>query len=243
MAKIVIIGATSGIAEHCARLWAAQGGSDMVLVGRDATRLDPIAADLTVRGASAQVLAHDDLTPQGCASLVAQACAGGVPQIVLIAQGQLPNQTACQNDLGQLAQALLVNGTSVCMLAEGFAAQMQDGPARQLILLGSVAGDRGRKSNYAYGAAKGLVARYAQGMQHRLALEKSALRVTLVKPGPTATAMTAHLPQEKLADPAKVAAQIVAAKKRAVLYTPSKWALIMQVLRHIPAVLFNKVDI
>lgn len=243
MTKIVIIGATSGIAEHCARLWALQPSCEILLVGRDGARLNPIAADLAVRGAKAQVLVHDDLTAEGCTSLVAQACTGGVPHIVLIAQGQLPDQIACQNDLGQLAQTLLVNGTSVCLLAEGFAAQMQDGPARQIILLGSVAGDRGRKSNYAYGAAKGLVARFAQGMQHRLSLEKSALQVTLVKPGPTATAMTAHLPQEKLADPAKVAAQIVGAKGRAVLYTPAKWALIMLILRHIPKVLFNKVDI
>lgn len=243
MAKIVIIGATSGIAEHCARLWAQQRGNTMVLVGRDAARLNPIAADLTVRGATTQILLHNDLTPAGVAHLIAQSCRDGLPQIVLIAQGHLPDQTVCQTDLEELAQTLLVNGTSVCLLAEGFAAQMQDGAARQIILLGSVAGDRGRKSNYAYGAAKGLVARFAQGMQHRLALEKSALRVTLVKPGPTATAMTAHLPQEKLADPAKVAAQIVSAKGRAVVYATLKWALIMLILRHIPRALFNKLDV
>lgn len=239
--KIIIIGATSGIAEHCARIWAGQGGAQIVLAGRSADRLAPIAADLAVRGAKTQVVVYDDLSAAGCAHLVAQVCGDTAPQIVLIAQGSLSDQAACQNDLAQLEQALLINGTSICLMAEGFAAQMQAGG--QMIILGSVAGDRGRKSNYAYGAAKGLLERFAQGMQHRLALEKSALRVTLVKPGPTATAMTAHLPPEKLANPADVAAQIVNSAGRTVVYAPTKWALIMLIIRHLPRAVFNKMDI
>jgi decaprenylphospho-beta-D-erythro-pentofuranosid-2-ulose 2-reductase len=245
--KIVIVGANSGIAEHCARIWAAQGPVQFVLVGRNKEKLDPIAADLAVRnaGVAPQVLLHDDLTPVGCANLVAKTCANQSPDMVLIAQGMLPDQLACQRDLALLDAALVVNGTSICLLAEAFAAQMQGGAVRRMVILGSVAGDRGRKSNYAYGAAKALVASFAEGLQHRLALEKSSLTVTLAKPGPTATAMTAHLPAGKLADPAEVAARIVAAAEagNATVYAPGKWALIMMVITHLPRFIFNKVDI
>jgi NAD(P)-dependent dehydrogenase (short-subunit alcohol dehydrogenase family) len=108
-----------------------------------------------------------------------------------------------------------------------------------------VAGDRGRRSNYVYGAAKGLVTRYAQGLQHRLAGSGSALRVVLVKPGPTATPMTAHLPQRGLAPVELVARTIVQGSKagKPVVYAPGKWALIMMVIRHLPAFVFNKMNI
>ena len=108
-----------------------------------------------------------------------------------------------------------------------------------------MAGDRGRKSNYVYGAAKGLVERYAQGLQHRLAA--TDVKVLLVKPGPTDTPMTAHLKQggARLASSAQVAADIVKAVDtgKAVLYTPGKWALIMLVIRNLPAFVFNRMDI
>jgi short-subunit dehydrogenase len=112
-----------------------------------------------------------------------------------------------------------------------------------LALTGSVAGDRGRKSNYVYGAAKGLVTRYAQGLQHRFA--KTPIQIVLIKPGPTATAMTAHLPQRGLAAADAVAATIVQgiAQGKPVIYAPSKWAVIMMIIIHLPAFIFNKLDI
>ncbi|MEZ7813905.1 MAG: decaprenylphospho-beta-D-erythro-pentofuranosid-2-ulose 2-reductase [Paracoccaceae bacterium] len=244
--KIVIIGATSGIAEHCARLWAMQGAKEFLLIGRSKVRLDRIATDLSVRlgGVLPKVITHGDLTPAECTTLITAARKDGPPDIVLIAHGFLPDQKACQGNLANLEAALLVNGQSVCLLAEGFAAHMQDGAVRSIVILGSVAGDRGRKSNYAYGAAKGLVERFAQGLQHRLSHKKSALIVTLVKPGPTATAMTAHLEQKKLAKPEDVSAQIIKAVKarRLVVYAPAKWALIMMVIRHLPSFIFHKID-
>lgn len=113
------------------------------------------------------------------------------------------------------------------------------------MVIGSVAGDRGRRSNYVYGAAKGLVTRYVQGLQHRFA--GTAVKAVLVKPGPTDTPMTSHLKQQgsKLAPVEEVAAAIVAGAEHgaAVVYAPKKWAVIMMVIRHLPAAIFNKMNI
>ena len=129
------------------------------------------------------------------------------------------------------------------LFAEAFVQRMAHQAGGTVALIGSVAGDRGRKSNYVYGAAKGLVERYAQGLQHRFGA--GPLTVVLVKPGPTATPMTAHLPGAKLAPVEHVARDIVAgiARGQAVVYTPGKWRLVMLVIRHLPAFIFNKMDI
>ena len=157
----------------------------------------------------------------------------------------LPDQHACQHDLAANRQALLVNAVSPVLFAEALASVMLQRGHGTVAIIGSVAGDRGRKSNYVYGAAKGLVERYAQGLQHRLA--GSGINVLLVKPGPTDTPMTAHLKQQgaRMASSTQVAQDIVnaVAKGRKVLYTPGKWALIMLVIRNLPAFVFNKLDI
>ena len=243
--RIVIIGATSSIAEHCARLWAARGNASLILVGRDAARMERIGADLRVRGAAGvQVRAADLMDPRAIRALVDAIVLEGMPTQVLIAHGSLPDQAQCQRDLGAAAEALQVNAMSPVLFAEAFAGHME-AVGGAITLIGSVAGDRGRRSNYVYGAAKGLVTRYAQGMQHRLAGSGSLLKVVLVKPGPTATPMTAHLPQRGLAPVEDVARQIVdgSAAGKAVVYAPGKWALIMMVIRHLPAFVFNKMNI
>ena len=131
------------------------------------------------------------------------------------------------------------------LFAEAFVARMEGAGAGSIVLVGSVAGDRGRKSNYVYGAAKGLVTRYAQGLQHRLA--DSGLHVMLVKPGPTDTPMTAHLRERgaRLAPPEAVARAVVRGVERRsrVVYAPAKWHLIMMVVRHLPHFIFRRMDI
>jgi hypothetical protein len=108
-----------------------------------------------------------------------------------------------------------------------------------------VAGDRGRKSNYVYGAAKGLVTRYAQGLQHRFA--GSGVKVVLIKPGPTDTPMTANFKSKgaKLAPVGDVANQIVDSIElgRVLIYTPRKWKLIMMIIKHLPFAIFKKLNI
>ncbi len=245
MKHIVIIGATSTIAEHCARLWA-KDAIELTLVGRDQQRLDLIAADLKVRSPQSHIAtctAHFT-DPESIKSSVNRLCANQV-DIVLIAQGSLPEQTACQDDLELCQSTLKINAVSPILFAEAFAQHLARQGNGTLAIIGSVAGDRGRKSNYVYGAAKGLVARYTEGLQHRFA--NTGINVVLIKPGPTDTPMTASLKAKggKMASPNAVAQCIVSgiARKKSVVYAPKIWAVIMLVIRHLPSVVFNKLDI
>jgi decaprenylphospho-beta-D-erythro-pentofuranosid-2-ulose 2-reductase len=246
-AKIVIIGATSAIAEHCARLWVRAKVPDLTLVGRDLNRLERLAQDLGVRGpgSSIRVMQADFLDPRAIQATADAICADGPVDIVLIAHGALPDQAGCETDLQACRDALEVNAVSPVLFAQAFAQHMARANRGTIALIGSVAGDRGRKSNYVYGAAKGMVSRYAQGLQHRFA--GTGVSVVLLKPGPTDTPMTGHLKQQgaKLAPVHEAAARIVAAIERraAVAYVPGKWGLIMMVIRHLPSVVFNKLNI
>ncbi|MFM2008102.1 MAG: hypothetical protein RIR02_52 [Pseudomonadota bacterium] len=242
---IVIVGATSGIAEQCARIWIKESALMLTLIGRDKNKTQALADDLVVRNPSAtiKVVTTDFLSPKEIAQSVETICTEAPVSIALIAHGSLPNQQQCQQDLALNQHTLEVNGISPVLFAEAFATQMEKAQQGSLALIGSVAGDRGRKSNYVYGAAKGLVTRYAQGLQHRFA--HTPIKVILIKPGPTATAMTAHLPQRGLASAEAVAATIVQgiAQGKAVIYAPAKWAVIMMIIIHLPAFIFNKLDI
>lgn len=245
---IVIAGATSAIARHCALLWLARWPQlRLTLLGRDPDRLERTQQDLQARCPGAQIITQvvDFLDPVAINTVISN-CAQAHPiDIALLAHGNLPDQVACQQQLTACAAALQINGVSVALFAEACAAQMAGQSSAQIALIGSVAGDRGRKSNYVYGAAKGLVERYAQGLQHRFAA--SGPQVSLIKPGPTDTPMTAHLKQQgaRLASVNEVASTIVNGldKRRAVIYAPAKWWLIMLVIRNLPAWLFNKLDI
>lgn len=245
--RIVIIGATSAIAEHCARLWVKDQPADLTLVGRDAQRIERVAADLRVRSPETDIwiVQAEFLDPEAIQTTVDSIVAQGNVDIVLIAHGSLPDQADCQDDLKACRQALEVNGVSPVLYAEAFAKQMAKANHGTIALIGSVAGDRGRKSNYVYGAAKGLVTRYAQGLQHRFA--RTGVKVVLIKPGPTDTPMTTHLKSKgaKLASVEGVAVSIIRAIDGglAVAYVPGKWRIIMLAIKHIPANIFNKINI
>jgi hypothetical protein len=245
--RIVIIGATSAIAQHCARQWIQNSPIDLTLVGRDAKHLERVAQDLKVRSPHSEICAIQAqfLDPQAINATVENIFHSGEVDVVLIAHGSLPEQANCQEDLKACCEALEINGVSPVLYAEAFAKHMAKANHGTLALISSVAGDRGRKSNYVYGAAKGLVTRYAQGLQHRFA--GTRVKVVLIKPGPTDTPMTAHLKNQriKLAPVESVAKQIVKGIKagKPVIYTPKKWWLIMMVIRHLPAFVFNKISI
>jgi decaprenylphospho-beta-D-erythro-pentofuranosid-2-ulose 2-reductase len=245
--RIVIVGATSAIAEHCARLWVGNGASELLLVGRDDAKLDRVAADLRVRNPACVVgtRSMDFLEPRAIAEGVEQIAASGPIDLVLIAHGSLPDQRICEADLETNASTLAINGSSPVLFAEAFTRAMLRVGRGTIVVIGSVAGDRGRKSNYVYGSAKGMVERYVQGLQHRLA--KTDVVVVLVKPGPTDTPMTAHFKRQgvRLASVDAVARGIVAsaARRKPVVYVPRKWALIMLVVRHLPRAVFNRMDI
>ncbi len=247
MKRFIIIGATSSIAEHCARLWIAEAPINLTLVGRDASRTKSIADDLKVRSPSSAitVVSGNLVEPDSIQRLVDQILKHGNADCALIAHGSLADQSACQQDLALTAEELSINGISPVLFAEAIASSMVRAGHGTLGVIGSVAGDRGRKSNYVYGAGKGMITRYAQGLQHRLA--GTGVTVTLIKPGPTRTPMTAHLGDSgpSLADVAKVAATIVSGmeKRRNVVYAPRRWWVIMMIIRHLPRFIFNKMDI
>lgn len=245
--RIVIIGATSAIAEHCARLWLTKQSAELTLVGRDAQRIERVATDLKIRSPQSEirVVQAEFLNPRAINATVEDIVKSGRVDIVLIAHGSLPEQPECQSDLLSCHDALEINGMSPALYAEAFAKEMEKANHGTIVLIGSVAGDRGRKSNYVYGAAKGLVTRYAQGLQHRFA--GSGVKVVLVKPGPTDTPMTAHLKGKgvKLANLDVVAKRIVEGVEagKPLIYVPGKWQLIMLIIIHLPAFIFNRMDI
>ncbi|MEY3978869.1 MAG: hypothetical protein RLZZ375_298 [Pseudomonadota bacterium] len=239
----MIIGASSAIAEHCARLWARES-ADFLLVGRDLARVQRVADDLRVRSPQPdiQTTQIDFLDVDAIAALAQQAAQSAI-DIVLIAHGDLPAQQNCEQDLHQAQAALQVNGLSPALFAEAFAKQLAQQGRGTLALIGSVAGDRGRKANYVYGAGKGMLERYAQGLQHRFAT--TGIKIVLIKPGPTATPMTAHLPSGGLAKVDQVAHAIIKAIEsgKPVVYVPAKWQLIMLIVQHLPRWIFNKLNI
>ena len=245
--RIAIIGATSSIAENCARLWAQQGSVELILVGRDQRKIEVVAADLLVRSPHTKIemVATDFIGPTAIQKTVDSLFETAPIDIALIAHGTLPSQQDCQSNLTLNYSTLEINGISPTLYAEAFALHMAKLNKGSIAIIGSVAGDRGRKSNYVYGAAKGLVTRYAQGLQHRFA--GTNVKVVLIKPGPTETPMTAASTANgaKMASVQEVAQGIVAAieKGTPVAYVPGKWWLIMMVIRHLPSFIFNKMNI
>jgi len=248
MKRVAIVGATSRIAECCARRWAS-GGARLFLVARDQDRLNRLHADLAVRGGNPDNIAamtFDALEYERFPS-IAEAAESFLRDIdvVLIAHGVLPDQSACEQDLGLARYSLEVNGLSAVLLAEAFAMRMAPKGRGVLAVIGSVAGDRGRRSNYVYGAAKALVHRYLEGMRHRLA--PRGLRIVTIKPGPTDTPMTANYQQAgvRLADPEAVAQRIVAGidAGRTTIYAPGIWRWIMLIIRHIPEWIFLRMKL
>jgi decaprenylphospho-beta-D-erythro-pentofuranosid-2-ulose 2-reductase len=246
--RIVIFGANSRIAQGCARLWIARG-DHVALVARDAAKLEAFARELrALPGAAGRVatIVCDARDGARLPALPGEAAAaiGGVDG-VLVAHGMLADQARCQSELAYAREAIDVNGTSAALVAEAFAGVLERQRGGFIAIIGSVAGDRGRQSNYVYGAAKGFVERYAQGLRNRL--HRSGVAVTLVKPGPTATPMTEVVVARggALADPDHVARDIVAGidAGRAVVYTPWKWRWIMAVVRTIPERVFVRLGL
>lgn len=247
MKHIVIIGATSAIAQECAKLWAKEMPKYLTLVVRDSRKAKRILDDLQVRSPQSkiEIVQMGFANPEEIKKMVGQIAKQRPIDIALIAHGCLPEQTDCQENLDLCQHTLEVNGISPVLFAEALAMAMENVNQGTIAIIGSVAGDRGRKSNYVYGAAKSLVARYAQGLQHRFA--GSSIKVILIKPGPTDTPMTASFKQKgiKMASSEIVALAIVdgISKGNPVIYAPGKWQIIMLLIQHIPRIIFNKLNI
>ncbi len=250
--KLVLVGATSLIASNCARIWVQNGFNEVVLIGRDRKRLENVGCDLAVRSGrddfscSCEVVC-DGTDAESVTETIDNICRDAVPDIVLIAQGSsLDMNEELQQNLSRLKSSLLLNGISPVLYAQGFARHMEKKGAGHVVMIGSVAGDRGRSSNYVYGSGKSLLDTYAEGMRHYFALKKCGVMVTVVKPGPTLTPMTADLVGKvKLADVKDVAKCIVRGVDcgKKTVYAPSRWRLIMFVIRNLPSFVFNRLNI
>ncbi|WP_295993872.1 SDR family oxidoreductase [Rugamonas sp.] len=245
MQKILIIGATSAIAEAAARRFA-QRGDALILLARDGERLAALCADLAIRGAAQCGGARFDAgATESHAGLIAEAVAalGGL-DAVLIAHGTLPDQQACQADAALALREIGTNALSVINLLTELANRFEAQRHGCIAVIGSVAGDRGRQSNYVYGSAKGMLAIFLQGLRNRL--HKAGVTVLTIKPGFVDTPMTAAFPKGPLwATPDQVAGAIVQAmdQGRSVLYTPFFWRAIMLMIRSIPEAIFKKLSL
>jgi decaprenylphospho-beta-D-erythro-pentofuranosid-2-ulose 2-reductase len=246
MKKILIVGAGSAIAEATARLFA-QRGDALFLVGRKADVLESMCADLRVRGAGAvglHVMDANDFSGHEAMLSDAENSLGGL-DIVLIAHGTLSDQKACESSVELTLRELNTNGVSVVALLTRVAAKFEQRKAGTIVVISSVAGDRGRQSNYVYGSAKALVTAFTSGLRQRL--YASGVAVVTIKPGFVDTPMTAAFPKGALwAKPLQIANGIVSAVDRSsatVLYLPAFWRLIMLVIRSIPETVFRRLKL
>ncbi|WP_206199385.1 SDR family oxidoreductase [Parasulfuritortus cantonensis] len=242
---MLIIGATSAIAEATARLWATEG-AQLYLLARDQERLAAIADDLAVRGATAVQTAPFDATAFGThEAAIAHAHAQlGAIDIVLVAHGTLGDQRACESSFELAHRELNNNAVSVISVLTHLANRLAAQKHGTIAVISSVAGDRGRQSNYIYGAAKGAVSIFLQGLRQRLS--KANVHVLTIKPGFVDTPMTRHFKKGLLwVGPDVIAKHIHASiiKGRSEIYAPPFWRLIMFIITNIPTKIFNKLSL
>jgi len=237
MRKVVILGATSGIALEVQRQLAHRG-CELLLVARSQQRLAELQADLITRGAQ-QVLTYcADLSSIQQHTFIFDFARRSFPDFdtVLLAYGSMHDQKDSESSVDVLLEELQVNFVSASAILTLFAADLERRQTGCLAAITSVAGDRGRRSNYVYGSAKGALSLFLQGLRSRL--HPAGVRVITIKPGPVQTSMTDHLPNSaRFADPQEVARDIVRALARRspdVLYTPKIWRYVMSAVRHIP---------
>jgi len=245
MGTIVIVGATSGIGSAAAGE-LARAGFDLVLAGRNMERLTRLGSDLAIRfGVRTECLAYDALEEGAGVRLYERVAGLCDPEGLLVMHGVLPDPAEVNRDPAAARRCVGVNYLSVVELVIPFANFFEERKRGWIAVAGSVAGDRGRKSNYLYGSTKGALDVYLQGLRGRLAPQ--GVHVLTIKPGLVDTAMTAHMegPARRImGSPERAARDIVRAirRRRKVLYTPFYWKYVMLAVRLIPEALFCKLN-
>jgi len=239
---LLVLGGTSAIALGYVRARVADLRSDgvptkVVLMGRSADKLDTEAQHFAALEVETDTIVVD---------LAAAAVLPGEMFVdeALLAFGQLTDQERAQRDPDYLRDQLDVNFTAAAAWLEALATRFADQDSGRAIVIGSVAGDRGRQSNYAYGAAKAALGIFVQGMQHRFA-GNDGISFLLVKPGFVDTPMTDHIDGKGgplWATPDQVGRHVLRAVKRGKLtiYTPWFWAIIMWIIRNVPSFVMHK---
>ncbi len=230
---IVIIGATSGIAQAAVRQWASEGNS-LTLFGRNASELERIAADARVRGASGVYVHAGDITSISYIE-IAVAQLEKIDQ-ALVAHGSLTKSQRVETDARYFADEININLVSAAVWTQLIANAMAKRGGGSVAVISSVAGDRGRYANHAYGAAKAGLTAFCDGLRAQMLDRK--VHVVTVKPGPIDTPMTAHVAKKgALSGTSEQCARDIIKgldKRRDVVYSPWFWWGIMRIVRAIP---------
>lgn len=240
--RVILLGALSTVAVSLARIYAAEG-AHLLLVARHQQRLEELRADLLLRGAGRVHAISRDLAEGPCRADLLDwiSLLGSVDHIVIL-YGILGDQSRAESDEDYARQLLGTDFVSPAIWSLAAAQFLKAKGSGSLVVMGSVAGDRGRQSNYIYGASKGGLAVLLQGIAHQLA--PTGARAVVIKPGFIATRMTQHLnPAGPLWSSPETVARIVrraAERGGPIIYAPGFWRLIMTVIRLTPAWLFHK---
>ena len=242
MKNVLIIGATSTIAQDISKIYAQQGAK-LLLVGRNEQILKIIQKDLLVRGAMqvdtivfdlADVVKLDFLVSQIHFQM-------GSIDIAISCHGILGEQVLLEQNTSLFLKNMEINFTSHAILGLAFSTKMKDTGGGSLAIISSVAGDRGKKSNFIYGSAMSAKSLFTDGLRHRM--HGTGVYVTTIKLGFVDTKMTTHFKKGPLwAKSPFVAQSIVDAihNRKGAVYIPSIWRWIMLIVKSIPEFIFNR---
>jgi len=240
----LILGASSSVARAFARA-AAEDGADIILAGRDMEDMARIAEDVSIRtGREVDVVAFDAEDISGHAAFVADVVRRGGFLNVFLAFGAMPQQEEIDTDFALAEGMIAVNYTGTVSILHRLAPHLEEQGDGHVVVLSSVAGDRGRLKNYVYGSTKAGLNVYLQGLRARLF--RKGVSVTTIKPGFMDTDMTwGNEGMFLVASPEQAARACLAAarKRRHVVYVPFFWWGIMTIIRHIPEFIFKKMNI
>lgn len=237
MKKIVVIGASSCLAEHCC-LILAENNASFFLVARNENKLQTVKSKILslnprnlVTTKACSLISHADISETK--TLVLE---WGLPDILIIAQGDVSYQPT----IDSIAENIEINAISPILWVETLLPILQIKQGASIAIFGSIAGDRGKASNHIYCAAKGIIEIYTQGLRQRI--QKTGTHVHLIKSGPTLSPMTISKKRWKLAQPEKVAKVCIEGilNKKDVIYTSKRWWLYMQIFKIIPEHLYKK---
>ena len=243
--RILVLGATSAIAMAVMRQLVTPY-AHFFLVARSKEKLTSVAQDLLVRGASRvdMIVADLDDTQQHLQILAVATTQLGAIDLALLAHGVLGDQAAAERDYFAAEPTLVTNLLSPVSLLTWLANYCVSQGRGTLAVISSVAGDRGRKSNYVYGASKAGLDVFLSGLRNRC--DRAGVQVLTIKPGFVATPMTARIPRNRLfATPERIAADILKAVRNGkdVIYTPWFWRPIMAIVKAIPERIFKSRDL
>ncbi len=243
--KMLVFGAGSAIAYETLKLFASDGTS-FFLCDRDEEELKRLSDDLTVRGAKDTDYSVFDALDDASIKSAIEKCLLRFPDIdtLFIAYGTLPDQKLCEADVEEMRKAFQINFTSAAEILTIMSDHFIKQKSGTIAVISSVAGDRGRESNYVYGSVKGALTAFTSGMRQRLS--KSGVHVLTIKPGMVDTPMTVDFKKGLLfTTPDVIAKGIYNAvqKGKDIVYLPGFWRIIMFIIRNIPEKVFKKVKL